>query len=750
MGVRYRADWSSIDGHEYRIDIIDTDYSSTVNDLEIGMDSLDGFTITYEGDNQGRYGGLLASKCTINCVAEDGTFETFIDDIVEAQEQQFYVAIYLKDTTYKLFWAGLVLQDLVTIEDLATPYLFQLQASDGLGRLANIEYPATKDDNQTFIEYLITALTHDGISDIWGSGDIFLETGVDWYEDSMFTTSPASSLDPLAKTRCLNNAFMYENTFGDYVAISIYDVLQQICYRWHAVLIQSNGKWWFMQINQLYPSTFTSRYYTKAGSYSYSGTEDLKLLQTNFLRQGQFTFLPSLLEASVTYKYKQSVNAKNLLPNLTIFKTAVPFGPAQGGNGETLLFIGSVRCYINVGATTWTQQHAWVFEMKLQVGSYYYTNKNGYPEWSTTTTDRFEIRSPFWYLPGSTGSYNNTFDIAFETLPVPNSGDGSFQFDFDQFIDGSGNALTLPYGATSSFMCWNFILRQNIDDNLDSGEEQWTAVNEDITSNPVNSLSKLQLLDMLTGDGPNDYSDGRLQVYTTGSVWENSNEQWNISSESDDLNINELLAMEAMAAQRVPIKVYNGKILGINNVVPLAIHVLVFTGGDKYQLRSGSFNANNNEFTGDWIQVDVVRDYIFTKVDTQFNDEIINIFGIGSGTTFLKNDVQNLTKNPKIYAHTSILTSNHTIDDDEAIFYCNPGVGGLTLTLPEYNSNLFKSIIVINISATNTMKIGRDDTADLINASASDYTLSADTSIEIHNTGITGIGWATIFSSNRK
>ena len=55
----------------------------------------------------------------------------------------------------------------------------------------------------------------------------------------------------------------------------------------------------------------------------------------------------------------------------------------------------------------------------------------------------------------------------------------------------------------------------------------------------------------------------------------------------------------------------------------------------------------------------------------------------------------------------------------------------------------------MNVDLANSMTVARDDSADLINGSASDYTLALNSTITFHNTGISGIGWATIFTEER-
>jgi len=143
-------------------------------------------------------------------------------------------------------------------------------------------------------------------------------------------------------------------------------------------------------------------------------------------------------------------------------------------------------------------------------------------------------------------------------------------------------------------------------DGFEAGTERYTAINEDSTSTPVTSTSKLELPKILTGIGPNLYTGGRLQVYTTAAVWQNSVDDWTVGGESSGgVNINNLLCNEVLAARKQPIRIYSGTIEG-NGVVILPMHVLLIN-SLKYLLRSGQFNANTNTWTGEWSQIYITR-----------------------------------------------------------------------------------------------------------------------------------------------
>jgi len=749
--IRYRADWKSIDGFEYRVDIIDVDYDGSPNNLEIGMDSLDGFSITYSGEDNKRFSPVISSECVVSCVADNTAFESFIDDIVQAQEQRFYIAIYLKDTTYKLFWAGLILQDLIQIEDIALPYKFSLHATDGLGLLKDVDYDGTADYFETFIEYLINILTQSGINRFWETDDLFLKTGVDWYEDDQFTSSPANSLDPLAVSRVSNSAYIKIDKYNNEINETAWNVLQDICIKWHATLILSNGSFSFLQTNNLYPSTLNIRNYKKDGTYiDTSASESLLVLETAFKKQGSWSYLPALASAEITYNFKQAINLNNFLPEQTNYETAVGFGNVAGGGGSTVLFNGNVRCTLKDtnNPTAFDEFHQWKFHMRLQIGSYYYTNQNGVEQWTTNSSARYVVLSDVYHLPFgvSPAEYIRTFLTSFETLPILYSGAGTFEFDFIEFIDMNGETLSVPANVTYSYTCQNFNLTYNETYLLDPGEKRHKATNRNASNVAVKSSEELTFKNTFTGDGPFTYSCGLIEILNTSANWENSNGEWSIGGAYNGKQINSLLVAEAVAAQKIPVKFYNGMVSGISTVIN-PTDVLVFSGGNKYAFKNGTFNANFNTCEGGWVNISVDRNNN-PVVEDDTIDKNLPDRGIKNSVNFLREEVDGIKKTTSSLGNKAIITGNHTIGDGDNIIYCNPGIAGLTITLPNYDQTQNQIIKIINISSSNSLTIAPDGSND-INGGSSSFTLSAADVVEIHNTGINDIKWATIIKTDR-
>jgi len=76
----------------------------------------------------------------------------------------------------ELFWTGIILQDLIEIEDVSKPYIFKISATDGIGHLANQEYTGTV--NTTVNDLLKSAIDAIGMADLYSSTDPYFATTV--------------------------------------------------------------------------------------------------------------------------------------------------------------------------------------------------------------------------------------------------------------------------------------------------------------------------------------------------------------------------------------------------------------------------------------------------------------------------------------------------------------------------------------------------------------------------------------------
>jgi hypothetical protein len=271
MAVRLYSEFKSDQGDQYKIEIHDSQWLAVAT--EFNVDSR-GFELTYEGETDDIVSPIVGSKLTFGAYAANGTFETFIDTLKLFQENRFRVVVYRSETIsgrnvdnglvlqplltnddeteYRLFWVGWLTQDLVNVEDASAPYIYEITATDGIGRLANFDYDAANVVNETngfkvsrITDVLKTSFDKIGTSDLWGASDVYFETSADWWETNAQTYSTAN--DPLSAQGFDVRYFREKDDDGNDVYSSTLEILRQIATLYNARIFMQRGRFVFEQ-----------------------------------------------------------------------------------------------------------------------------------------------------------------------------------------------------------------------------------------------------------------------------------------------------------------------------------------------------------------------------------------------------------------------------------------------------------------------------------------------------------------------
>tara|TARA_R100001510_G_C7648778_1_gene206143 strand:- start:313 stop:2454 length:2142 start_codon:yes stop_codon:yes gene_type:complete len=321
-------------GTFYRLTIIDTlSSTSTLYDDVFAND--DGFKLTYETNDDDRFTGLIPSKVDLGFYIDDNSGNgtpSNITTIVNSIKTSDYGKWQLKiensddDSTYYLFWAGNLLNDINAEEDISLPREITLTAICGLGALDNIPFnedvPYDFNSFYTPYRYVYNSLTVDvNTENNWGSTDRFIRTVVDW---TPYPAQRAQNRDPLNLSRFQAVAYAPVDDNGVRRPKTAFKLLNDICKVYGARLFLSNGIWTFIQVNtyeQMASSNQFRRDYTKTNngstslpsfsfSYSENKTEDGTNIQR--LAGNDFDSLAILKEANLTYEMFRSYD---LIPN---------------------------------------------------------------------------------------------------------------------------------------------------------------------------------------------------------------------------------------------------------------------------------------------------------------------------------------------------------------------------------------------------------------------------------------------------
>ena len=614
MAVRYRNSFYSIAGIQWQIDILDSTFSGSVTLFKTGSE---GFSLTYKGITE-RLDPILSSALTLPCEVENTVFESFLIEIMTAQEERFTVKVY---KNLVLYWVGVVLADLVQIEDTAFPYSFDLTFTDGLARLKDIDYnsvtvtfpyvnrtPYTGRD--TIIAHLLKILAKTGIAALYNSADEFLRTAVNWYDVRHQYTSYT---DPLSTTN-LNHAIFYEyDDAGNIIYKKAAEVLEMILRSFNARILMVNGLFHVIQAQEYARPTTYMRLYSNTGTTkgSYSNF-NFRLTPTVDTRKtgGIFKYFGPLNRVVKTYKPKISpINSGSILPIQLNYNPAVSF--LNTFPGEIVMFFsGAIHQWFTAGTFStgqfWSKWKMTVIATDISDGTkWYLTNKyssNGTTDritWSGSASDSIIISTPV-YNGGA--SWNELYPIQFSIPPLPGvEFSGTFKFELINNYNPGGTTVhtfNSYLGDIWGWECNGYELVPDLTEGAASIDDiKFTAQSWNAGQSLTASTIELSLPDTLIGDGPAVTHLGKLQTYN-GASWEDSS-AWGVHNSTPRININQLSVNENLKGQRIPTEKFMG--VFINNSIT-AMNSLIW-GARVFVPLMITINPATDEVNGEWFNV---------------------------------------------------------------------------------------------------------------------------------------------------
>jgi len=647
MAVRLYSEFKSDRGDQYKIEIHDTQWAAA--STEFNVDSR-GFELTYEGETDDIVSPIVSSRLTFGAYAANGTFETFIDTLKLFQENRFRVVVYrasasdvveafetrveadggtlesksclaadlsaLGIETYELFWVGWVTQDLVSVEDASAPYVYEITATDGIGRLANVEYDEPNGVIETnglqvtrITDVLKNTLTNIGTADLWGASDVFFETAVDWWETNAQTYS--TSVDPVLNQGFDVRYFNERDDNGDIVYPPTLEILRQMATLYNARIYMQRGRFVFEQYgNRDAASRYVSRY-TKTGT-AISRTainDDVVVDQTTFAarRSGNnWNFLPAAQATKIHY-VQRFLNPFNAFSQYRFRNTTNSFtaGFIAGGAGVQLAFGSTPFNFRVVGSVSATSPIFPVFKMRIRIkdsstGTFYYCNRAylgvatggamfGIPAWSTTAGEYF-FDMPAFFTSGIAVVASNVQII---TPDIPVNGEIDFQLQHHGVFRSSNGSTYTP--TQTPLFDGTFVFGINTNGATNSPGATFSSTNAEVG---IDSKLTIDLGDVVIADGP--FQSGHLAAYN-GSAWTGT-QDWRKGSSGTALPILKLLSNETLALHVRPIEQYNGNIISSS----LFGQRLTFD-STAYLMTSGTFTANADEWSGTWYKIQTIR-----------------------------------------------------------------------------------------------------------------------------------------------
>jgi hypothetical protein len=621
MAVRLYSEFKSDNGKQYKIEIHDANWLAA--STEFNVDSR-GFELIYEGETDDIVSPIVSSRLQFGAYSANATFETFIDTLKTFQENRFQIAVYkYNGTSYDLYWAGWILQDLVSVEDASQPYIYELTATDGLGRLANVEYTSAN----TIIEanglqltrvtdVVKTALNNIGTSNLWGSSDVFFETAADWWETNAQTYS--TSVDPIANQAFDVRYFREFDNDGNVVYSSTLEILRQIATLYNGRFYMQNGRFVFEQYgNRDTASRYVSRY-TKTGTAisRTSVSDDVTINQTDDAARtsgNNWNFLPAAQKAKIHYvqKFLNPFNAFGLY-RFRLAANAFTAGFIAGGSGVQLALGSTQFNFRVVGAASLTSPIFPVFKMRIRIqdsstGTYYYYNRAyngvvaggamfGTAAWSTTAGEYYFDLPPFF--TSGVAIVKNPVQIV--TADIPVNGEIDFRLQLHGVFRSKNGTTYTPSQPAAFDAIFVFGIQTNGASNAPGAT--FSSTNSEAG---IDSKLTIDLGDLVIADGP--IQTGHLSVYN-GSAWTGSSD-WRKGSSGSSLPILKLLTNETLALHVRPIEQYNGTF----SLSAFFGQRLLFNSA-AYLMTSGTFTANDDQWSSTLYKIETIRASV-TPVD---------------------------------------------------------------------------------------------------------------------------------------
>ena len=333
-GKQFTGTYKSMNGWDYFLEIYVNGYTGSSSAISLGNG---GCTIKYSTNTESRFNTILPSTMSIPFIVENASQETdFITKLrTTYEENDVYVHLYQSTSAdERALWSGWILMDLSVTENIGYPYEVDLEATDGLALLKDMDFvkgsttpPYEFADLYTYwnpikswihkiINKLPVATTTEGTYADWQ-----IRTSMNWYNGDSVAVSQAN--DPLVNTRIKPMQLNSESQDGEYEVSNCYTALEEILKVIGCRIVYWQHIYWIIQIdeyNTAESGTFAApinndtRSYDTAGvsvsDYAYLGTTTLARYELDIasgtggiqlLKGSKFSFLPKVKRATAQF-----------------------------------------------------------------------------------------------------------------------------------------------------------------------------------------------------------------------------------------------------------------------------------------------------------------------------------------------------------------------------------------------------------------------------------------------------------------
>ena len=588
---RYKNEHYSENGIHWKVEILDSTLSTGSMNTEFDL-TPEGVTIKWDGENDERYQPIKASSCNFTMMITNATLNGFLSLLRIADEGRFTIKVSYSDgSSWYAYWRGFIVAENLAEEDVDYPFELDVEAIDGLGRLKDLDFNHSVTYNAgtgyRALTYIKDMLSLCGYIADFGTGNTFLTTIVDLYENSMSDIGLTNS-DPVYKTQIYADAFLQIDDNGVEHPVPAIEVLENICKVFGARIFQSGGRWHFVQIQRYHTAgTVEYRRYDEAGNALGHGSTDLNkvggsgnqldLDSTTLVKLAGMKkeFYEPLYRVAIQYSTFGERSLLNTTPS-NQYSGATASTHALGGltavANDSIELAWLVQCDVSSfdsgivlgGYTGAMNVQQWVGIQLYNDHSTpdYFDDVNGV--WtSTAVTNYYLVQTcniPAYNSPaGFAHPYQS--QISFNTPPLPRTANYSIKFSADPWVldqngvgppNGSGqvsasstasvaaqapNAITQFLSPSRNY--GRYVL-YNVAGNITTQQDYFSEVS--------NGASVALQDSALIGDGPNNASPGRLEVWN-GAAWVIA-DTWQQSGAGTSATLWTLLAEMQLGGQR--------------------------------------------------------------------------------------------------------------------------------------------------------------------------------------------------------
>lgn len=606
--------------NRYTIRVMDNDIT-TGTSVEFGVTYAPGFQLFYPDVEL--FTPIQGSELTVYVDIDDTAIETLMLNICTGRDNRYHILIDIEEWTgsgfaaQRKFWMGSVYYNEQAFGDRAFPYMFELKATDFLGRLSDVEYRYLDGNlvggELTLFTHLRNALRFAGFEQYYTHADIYFEEVIRWKETKVITAADLSN-GVLQSTRLHTDAFININRFDELEPVTCYKVIESILKLMNArICMNTRGRWSIMQVDAVETESRRLRYYNKDVDFLSSELLTAAYSIPDRSAGGETVYLPAVKTIKSNYTYRAAL-AKNLLPAVVNDNVVYALRGVLGGSGERLQFQGLVYTSYtpDPGEPPYLYYDLSV-RLTLQVGSFtYWLKREGESYvWSETAATLM-----FTHYNAITSHLEEQVvtAISFVTPAIPLG--GSARFKWEVLSDALGE---IPSYAT------DFILKYIYPDpeqQPGDGVIQYVGNNTDQVGNMINN--EVEEVDNIIGDGPLFFSLGRLRIHD-GTQWINS-EQWVRTGDVGALPIHDLMIRERLLLTAQPLQRYAGD-TPCKNFSPdkPMLHLYRKAGvtvEGKWLFIGGVFSATNEFMDGRWILITADRDSMWESMPVTYQPEL--------------------------------------------------------------------------------------------------------------------------------